>query len=117
MPAHMPDIGRQPDYGLSRAATYRKVEAQFGDGYSMRMRDGINTTLRSWNVTWSVIDKDSADVLMSFFEQMGGVDSFYWIMPDSWEQVTVITDGEPSLSYDSFSNHTVTVTLKEVFGV
>lgn len=117
MPAAMPDIGREPDYGLSRSAAYRKVESQFGDGYAMRMRDGINTTVRSWNVTWSVIDKDSADVLMGFFEQMGGVDSFYWIMPDTGEQVTVITDSEPSLTYDGYSNHTVTVTLKEVFGV
>lgn len=117
MPASMPDIGREPDYGLNRSAAYRKVETQFGDGYSMRMRDGINTTVRSWNVTWSVISKEDADALMSFFEQMGGVDSFYFIMPDTMEQATVITDSEPSLSYDSFSNHTVSVTLKEVFGV
>ncbi len=113
----MPDIGREPDYGLNKSSAYRKVETQFGDGYELRMRDGINTRVRSWTVTWSVISEDDAAELEDFFDQQGGVDSFFFVLHRTGEQVTVRTDGEVSNTHDSFSNHTVSVTLKEVFGV
>ncbi len=116
MPASLPDIGREPDYGLNAAPTFRVLRAQFGDGYEQRSPDGLNSVRRSWTVTWSVIGAEEKDALMSFLTQMGGVQSFFWTMPDTLEMVRVTCD-DPTATYDSFSNHTVTGTFREVFEI
>lgn len=114
--ATLPDIGREPDYGLNDSPTFRVRRAQFGDGYEQRSPDGLNSVRRSWSVTWSVISEYDRVALMGFFKQMAGVNSFEWIVPDSGEMVRVTCD-DPSATHDSFSNHTVTATFKEVFEI
>lgn len=114
--ASLPDIGREPDYGLNASPTFRIRRAQFGDGYEQRAPDGLNHVRRSWSVTWSVISEDEKTALMSFFAQMAGVYSFYWVIPDTFENVRVTCE-DPSATFDSFSNHTVTATFKEVLDI
>lgn len=112
--ATLPDIGREPDYGLNATPTFRIRRAQFGDGYEQRAPDGLNYVRRSWSVTWSVIPEESRDMLMDFFRQMAGVYSFEWALPRTGEMVRVTCE-DPTSVHDSFSNHTVTATFKEVF--
>ena len=67
---------RKPDKGYTRQTTPRALIAQFGDGYSQRLIDGINPLMETINVSFSTRDKEEIDHIISFFESKGGVSSF-----------------------------------------
>lgn len=71
-----------PTYGASKTSRPRVLNVQFGDGYSQRVRFGLNTDLKSWNLTWQVSETD-ADTIESFLEARAGVESFEWTPLDS----------------------------------
>lgn len=72
----------QPTYGASKTSRPRVLNVQFGDGYSQRVRFGLNTDLKSWNLTWNVSETD-ADTIESFLEARAGVESFEWTPLDT----------------------------------
>ena len=41
------------DKGITQTPNPRVLSVQFGDGYEMRVRDGINNTPRSWGLTFN----------------------------------------------------------------
>ena len=47
---------RKPDKGYTRQTTPKVLTAQFGDGYSQRLIDGINPLAETIDVTLQVID-------------------------------------------------------------
>lgn len=59
--------------------TLRERKAQFGDGYSQAVEDGLNAKVQAWPL---VFDGDSADVapVNAFLDAHVGV-SFYWTPP------------------------------------
>ena len=67
---------RKPDKGYTRQTTPRVLLAQFGDGYSQRLIDGINPLAETISVSFSTRDKGEIDHIISFFESKGGVSSF-----------------------------------------
>lgn len=71
-----------PTYGASKTSRPRVLNVQFGDGYSQRVRFGLNTDLKNWNLTWQVSEAD-ADTIESFLEARAGVESFEWTPLDS----------------------------------
>ena len=41
------------DRGIQQTPAPRVLKAQFGDGYEMRVRDGINNTPRTWALSFN----------------------------------------------------------------
>ena len=72
----------QPTYGASKTSRPRVLNVQFGDGYSQRVRFGLNTDLKTWNLAWNVSETD-ADTIESFLEARAGVESFEWTPLDT----------------------------------
>ena len=72
----------QPTYGASKTSRPRVLNVQFGDGYSQRVRFGLNTDLKTWNLTWNVSETD-ADTIESFLEARAGVENFEWTPLDT----------------------------------
>lgn len=102
-----------PEYGADVETKPKVNKASFGDGYEQRVRDGINTKIRTWNLTFmkSSTDIDSID---AFLSTAAGTSSFEWVPPrgatgkwvcDNWKR------GLPNPAYD-----TITATFREVFG-
>ena len=60
----------------------RVLSVAFGDGYSQRAADGINTTLANWDCTW-VLDATDGQTLLNFFDTHGGHTPFNWAPPRS----------------------------------
>lgn len=58
----------------------RILKHQFGDGYAQRMADGINNNLERWSLSFTLINANAL-ALMTFFDGLGGVDSFTWQPP------------------------------------
>ena len=105
------------DKGVSQTPEPRVLKAQFGDGYEMRVRDGINNTPRSWGLTFNNRTKEDIDKLYKFINTLASVDTAKLTVPnsvDGEETVTVVLEGYSRvLSYDSY--YSLTCTAREVF--
>lgn len=62
------------------ATTFRRLAAQFGDGYRQVAGDGINNKVQSWPLTFSG-DKKDMTALAAFLDRHAGIRSFLWTPP------------------------------------
>jgi phage-related protein len=104
--ATLPNI--RPDYAnTTKSVKPRVIKNEFGDGYSQRIADGINSTLAEWSVGWTGRVKADIDTLEAFFEGLKGYIAFEWtperesvekkfICPE-WTR-TYIWDGNDSIT-------------------
>lgn len=70
-----------PAVGMQHRVKPRTLVSAFGDGYTQRFGDGINTMPRELSLSWGPISRANADVLESFFEARGGIECFYYTTP------------------------------------
>ena len=75
-------IAYTPSYSSSLAKKYRVLKAEFGEGYTQRSRDGINSIQRTYNAVWNNILSANALVIKDFLDALGGADSFEWQHPE-----------------------------------
>ena len=71
------------DKGISEAPKPRVLKAQFGDGYEMRIRDGINNTPRKWSLVFNNRTREDIDNLYRFFIVLASVDTCRLTVPDT----------------------------------
>ncbi|SAI70472.1 Phage-related protein [Bordetella ansorpii] len=70
--------------------TFRRLVAQFGDGYRQAAADGINNKVQSWPLQFIGTDTYLAPIL-AFFDRHAGYRSFRWTPPlgeEGWYEVT-----------------------------
>jgi phage-related protein len=87
-----------PDQPPADDRAPRVLTAQFGDGYSQRVRDGLNTNLESWQLTFE--GRTLADIaeMRAFLDARGAAEAFQWIAPDNWTTAPNVPDaGNPKL--------------------
>ena len=70
----------QPSYGASLSKKPRVILHQFGDGYEQRNRDGLNTNLESWSLTFK-LSLTEGETAMNLLDTWGGVSNFAWTNP------------------------------------
>lgn len=71
-----------PAPGARRSIKPRVLSAKFGDGYELRVGDGINTQMAVWSVSFNGLKRSSAAELEAFLITQNGVTSFDWSDPD-----------------------------------
>ena len=105
------------DKGIQEAPEPRVLTAQFGDGYEMRVRDGINNTPRTWGLTFNNRTKEDIDKLYKFMNTLASVDTAKLTVPnsvDGEETVTVVLEGySRALSDDNY--YSLSCNAREVF--
>lgn len=79
-----------PSRGFSSDYKPRILEATFGDGYSQRVPDGINTNLGKWNLQFRNINLATADTILAFLDARNGTEAFTWTPPGKGQSVSVI---------------------------
>lgn len=70
-----------PEYPPTEASEPRVRKTQLGDGYEHRVRFGLNTDLKTWELQFNNRDEIEATGIRSFLEARGGVESFTWTPP------------------------------------
>ena len=100
-------------YGASVDKTPKVKRAQFGDGYQQRVGDGINTTARSWSLSF-IGSKSDIDAVDLFLQNEGGVNAFNWTPPTGAAGKWLC--GEWSNSITDFDHYSLVATFYEVFG-
>ena len=71
------------DKGFTRQSTPKIHMADFGDGYTQRIADGINNLQQTMQVSFSTRPKAEIDDLVAFFESLGGVNKFEMTIDDT----------------------------------
>ncbi len=69
------------DKFLKKQTKPRILEVRFGDGYSQRMLDGINTIQDSWQLSFKNRTLIEVRKITAFLEARKGVTSFTWVPP------------------------------------
>lgn len=70
-----------PNYNSAMQVVPRVLQAKFGDGYSQRAADGLNTMLRKWNLQFTNRTQADCDAIEAFLVSQGGCLSFNWTPP------------------------------------
>lgn len=69
-----------PLVGPSGTTTMRTRKAQFGDGYSQAVQDGINNASDAWPLAF-IGGAAKITPIRDFLRTHGGASSFYWTPP------------------------------------
>lgn len=75
----------KPDRGLSRKNEPNVIKSQFGDGYQLRIANGINSLGQSLSLSFATRPKADIDDIVEFFEGKKGVTAFTYVLADSNE--------------------------------
>ncbi len=114
------------DKGAQESPKPRVLKAQFGDGYEMRLADGINNTPRTWSLVFNNRTREDIDNLYRFFTVLASVDTCRLTIPDTTavagtgstvdveEAVTVVIE-EFNRTMGNTLYYTLACTAREVF--
>lgn len=83
-----------PDYnGTSNDFEPKTKRAKFGNGYSQRAPDGLNTIPDMWQVSFSARHfGDETELIINFLKAQKGAAYFLWTPPRSSTQIKVICE-------------------------
>lgn len=98
-----------PSTSFSADSTPKVLTAKFGDGYSQRVADGINTIKKEWNLSFNNRSLADALAIKTFFADRKGVEAFSWTPTGEAAAVSVIA---PSWKEVYASPLTRTITAK-----
>lgn len=73
----MKELTWRPQGGAEAQVSHRTLTAQFGDGYTQRAGDGINTRKEVWPLTF-IGRKDEIQLIADFFDEHAGYKAFRW---------------------------------------
>lgn len=106
------DVNIAPGSGVDYEPRVRR--ANFGDGYSQRTGDGLNTLSRKVQASFQVLTDSEANTLLGFFEGRKGYLPFMWALPG---EVTARQWIAPSWkkTYTGKRITDISVTLEETF--
>lgn len=81
-----------PSSGFQNQVKTSALAAQFGDGYSQRVPQGINNISKEWSLTWVNRSYSHCQDILDFFEARKGTEAFLWTPPKNIV-AGVVTDG------------------------
>jgi phage-related protein len=113
----LPDIGREPDYGLAGNPSFAVDKTQFGDGYQQRRPAGLNSARRKWSVSWTLLEREQMEALRQFLMSRLGVYAFYWEVPEEDQALRVVCEEPPTDTYDGYRYYSLSATFTEDFGL
>lgn len=93
---------------------YRTIVVQFGDGYSQRAPDGINSKLESWNLVWQNVTTAERATILAAFDAVGGWDHLTWTPPGGSSTKWRIVEGYTEVA-KSGDHWDISVNVEQVF--
>jgi phage-related protein len=70
-----------PEYAPTENSEPRVRSTKLGDGYEHRIRFGLNTDLKVWDLEFRRRDNTETGQIRDFLNARGGVESFTWTPP------------------------------------
>lgn len=108
----LPNIRRQPDYGLTSSGEFTRDITAFGDGYELRRPSGLQPFRRSWSVNWTGLNPTDMETLRTFLNSKLGVTAFNCTIP--FEGTLKVICPEPvSVTHASYRLFSLSATFQE----
>ena len=114
------DFKAVADRGLSKTTKHRILTAQFGDGYSQRVRDGINTKIESFSISFNNRSAEEINLIAAYFDSKAGL-HFVLNITDTFtsgalsESAIKVVCKEYSTQYTNTLNHSLKTTFTRVY--
>lgn len=100
----------------SKDTRFRVLKAQFGDGYSQRIPDGINTRIDSWTIKWGALSKTEKLTVEGVLISVGGWGILTWTPTgETVEKKFILADGSYTTTYVNREVYQIETKLIEVF--
>lgn len=109
----MPTFTWKPDYSAARRNDARLDEAKFGDGYSQRSPNGINTLMEAWDLSFTLRTKVEITEIVTFLETQKGAYSFDWVTPTGATRKFICRSWSDSYNHDG--DCALSATFERVF--
>lgn len=107
-----------PNTSSDKGIEFRTREVDFGDGYSQRAGDGLNSEFRTFNFNWEGITSDQAQEIEDFIIEQAGYRAFKYTLPD--EEIERLWRPDPKSYKKMYGNgglYNVSFMAKEVFDI
>lgn len=101
-----------PQAGPSGSKKFIVNKIRFGEGYTSRFGEGINSSEQVWPLSWKGTDAE-IEPIKNFFDAHSGYQSFYWTPPMGAVGYYVVE--EYNLIPDAAGNSTLNATLVQSF--
>lgn len=109
--------GRAPSYGYQKKTKPRILRTDFGDGYSQRAADGLNSVAITVDLEFNGLTPDEADDIEAFLESKKGATAFTYTLPDEVSARKWTAAAGWNRTAQSHNLRTITVTLEEAFDI
>ena len=77
----MPIFTKKPSYASGGKRVFKVTELAFGDGYTQRSRNSINSQMLEYSLRFNSRRKEELSGVDAFLAAMGGVTAFEWNPP------------------------------------
>lgn len=105
-----------PSKSFSKTIKPRVLNAQFGDGYSQRVVNGINSITREWSVSFNSKPLNEINAIEDFLSARKGSEGFLWTPPGESTSYAVICP-DWSRTYDTHISASLQVKFVQIFDV
>ena len=100
-------------FGITEQSQPRVRQVQFGDGYSQRLRYGLNTDPKTWQLRFENRDDTETSNITAFLEARNGAESFDWTPPRGSAGKYICQQWNVEMS--NCNNNQITATFVQVF--
>lgn len=103
-----------PSKSFTKSVKPRVLNAQFGDGYSQRAVNGINSIVREWNLSFNSKSIKDINAIETFLSNRKGVEGFLWTPPGESTAYAVICQ-DWSRTYDTHISASLQARFTQIF--
>ena len=102
-----------PSFEATEVSKPRVRRFQAGDGYEQRIRFGLNTNPKEWQLVFSNRTDADRNAITDFLNARGGAENFDWTTPTGVAGKFVCEDWQVTLS--NCNNNQIRATFRQVF--
>jgi len=101
-----------PSFEATEISKPKVRKTAFGDSYEQRLRFGLNTNMKEWQLVFAERTTTERDQIVAFFDTEGGVTSFDWTPPRGTAGKYVCEEWRTTIKNCNFS--TINATFRQV---
>jgi phage-related protein len=101
-----------PSYPATQVSQPNVRTVKFGDGYEQRIRYGLRTDFKVWNLSFENRDDAERALILTFLTDRGGVEQFNWTTPHGSTSAFVCS--EWTSEHAGCNNNNIRATFRQV---
>lgn len=113
MPQAMP-LTQYISENSTKSIMHRTLTNQYGDGYSQRAADGLNSNVDQWDVYWIPVTSADRTTIVTALDAVGGWDYLTWTPPGDVSAIKVVLKDKYTMRFVA-DRYQISATFIQVF--